>query len=276
MAATGEHNRHTGGTDLVHPAPPGGSAALREHLPGLEPERHVNDWGRSELVEDVLDRTLYDFLYRYWFRVEADGVGNVPREGPVLLVANHGAAPPLTAAIIAKALRPSQGIGRPVHFAVERALGAVPGLDMMLVKAGAVTAHPANLHRLLFDEHQIVLVFPEAGAGRRRRDRSAVEPFHRIELLRAAVRTRATVVPVAVLGPEETVPIIRRLPLARRLPRPPLTGRLPLPGKTRLRFLGGAEPPRGPEVEVAQALGDELRGSIEETLAELAGARPAE
>ena len=41
--------------------------------------------------------------------------------------------------------------------------GAFPVLDMLLVKAGGVNAHPANLHRLLFDEGQLVLAFPEAG-----------------------------------------------------------------------------------------------------------------
>ena len=53
---------------------------LRRHLPGIEPERQLNDWGRSERIEGLLDRTLVDFFYRYWFRCEVEGIENVPGE----------------------------------------------------------------------------------------------------------------------------------------------------------------------------------------------------
>ena len=51
---------------------------LRKYLPGVEPERRLNDWGRSERVEGFFDRTLVDFYYRYWFRAEVEGIENVP------------------------------------------------------------------------------------------------------------------------------------------------------------------------------------------------------
>jgi len=35
---------------------------LREYLAPIEPDRQVTDWGRSERVEGVLDRTLIDFF----------------------------------------------------------------------------------------------------------------------------------------------------------------------------------------------------------------------
>ena len=47
-------------------------------LPAIEPERQVTDWGRSERIEGVLDPTVYEFLYHYWFRCEVEGVKNVP------------------------------------------------------------------------------------------------------------------------------------------------------------------------------------------------------
>ena len=54
---------------------------LRSYLPGVEPERQLNDWGRSERVEGFLDRTVIDFFYRYWFRCEVEGIENVPPTG---------------------------------------------------------------------------------------------------------------------------------------------------------------------------------------------------
>ena len=44
----------------------------------IEPERRVTDWGRSERVEGLVDATLYEFLYHYWFRCEVEGIENVP------------------------------------------------------------------------------------------------------------------------------------------------------------------------------------------------------
>ena len=68
---------------------------MRDLLPAIEPERRLNDWGRSERVEGVMDRTLVEFFYRYWFRAEVEGIENVPAEGGALLVSNHsGALPP--------------------------------------------------------------------------------------------------------------------------------------------------------------------------------------
>ena len=36
-----------------------------------------------------MDKTLVDFLYRYWFRAEVEGIENVPSTGGALLVSNH-------------------------------------------------------------------------------------------------------------------------------------------------------------------------------------------
>src|SRR5438309_11379271 len=82
---------------------------LREQLPGLEPDRRVTDWGRSERVEGLVDRTVYEFLYHYWFRVEVEGTYNVPEHGGGLVVANHAGALPSDGAMMAKAIREERG-----------------------------------------------------------------------------------------------------------------------------------------------------------------------
>src|SRR3977135_1180764 len=74
---------------------PGAGPHLRDSRPGVEPDRQVNDWGRSERIEGLLDKTVSEFLYRYWFRVEVEGIDNVPSAGGALLASNtHGHAPP--------------------------------------------------------------------------------------------------------------------------------------------------------------------------------------
>src|SRR5438132_3707932 len=91
---------------------------LRDHLPGIEPDRQVTDWGRSERIEGLLDRTLVDFYYRVWFRVSVEGIENVPAEGGALLVSNHSGALPPDAAMIAKAIKEEHPRPRPLNLTV--------------------------------------------------------------------------------------------------------------------------------------------------------------
>lgn len=67
---------------------------LENLLPAAEPDRSLDDWGRSETVVSLMEPIL-NFYYRYWFRVEVSGIENVPDTGGALLVSNHsGALPP--------------------------------------------------------------------------------------------------------------------------------------------------------------------------------------
>lgn len=225
-------------------------ADLRDHLPGLELERRITDWGRSERVESLVDRTLYEFLYNYWFRVEARGVANVPANGGVLLVANRAGLVPFDAAMIGRAVRQEHSHPRPLHVAMSQPFSGVPAVGALLTKLGVVGAHPANLHRLLFDEQELVLAFPEGGAGGQKpiRERYRLREFAERQFLAAAASAGAPILPVAVLGGEEAAPVLARL--NRRLAvGPPV----PLPAKFVIRFLEPMEP-LTPAAEVREAI----------------------
>ena len=53
----------------------------------------------------LLDRTIYEFLYHYWFRCEVEGIEHVPADGGALLVSNHSGALPPDATMILKAVK---------------------------------------------------------------------------------------------------------------------------------------------------------------------------
>lgn len=221
---------------------PAAAEDLRGQLPGLEPERRVTDWGRSERVEGFVDRTLYSFLYHYWFRVDVEGIENVPSDGGALLAANHAEALPSDGMMIAKAISEEHPRPRPLHLSAEQDFRRLPMLGMVLTKLGGVPGHPANLHRLLFDERQLVLTFPEGARGTRKaiKERYRLRPFGDGEFVEIAMRARAPIIPVAVLGAEEATPVLARVnPLGRLpgLPRIPVVPAVPLPAKFKIRFL---------------------------------------
>jgi len=225
---------------------------LRRHLPGVEPERQLTDWGRSERIEGLLDQTLVEFFYRYWFRAEVDGIEHVPSTGGALLVSNHSGALPPDAAMIAKAVREEHAHPRPVNITVEHFFKGYPGFSMLIPKIGCVAAHPANVHRLLFDEEQLVLVFPEGRKGTEKlyKDRYRLRRFGRGGFVEAAMRAKAPIVPICVVGAEEAAPVFAQVGLMRRLTGLlyfPITPTFPhfgllgmlgyLPAKFKLRFL---------------------------------------
>ena len=258
---------------------PSAPAELQDHLPGLEPERRITDWGRSERVETLIDRTIYGFLFHYWFRVEVEGIENVPAEGGALLVANRSGALPGDAGMIAKAIAQRHPRSRPVHFVADRRIRALPGLGTLAMKAGAVPDHPANVRRLLLDEGQLVLSFPEGARGSAKpvKDRYHLREFGDAAFVRAALEAGAPIVPVAILGGEEARPVVMRLNILRRLtrlPSVPVAPALPLPAKFRIRFL---DPVATDAIEQSEseerALRGELRALIQENLLEMVAQR---
>ena len=266
-------------------------AGMRDLLPAIEPERRLNDWGRSERVEGAIDRTLYEFFYRYWFRVEVEGVENVPADGGALLVSNHSGALPPDAAMIAKAIREEHSSPRALYLTVEHFFKGYPGFSMLIPKIGCVAAHPANVHRLLYDEGQLVLVFPEGRKGTEKlyKDRYRLRRFGRGGFVEAAMRARAPIVPVCVVGAEEAQPVFAQSKLLQRLTGllyVPLTPTFPhlgplgmlayLPAKFKLRFL---EPihfeAEGMDEDKAlvQTTSHEVRARIQENLFEMIAKR---
>jgi 1-acyl-sn-glycerol-3-phosphate acyltransferase len=256
---------------------------LRRYLPAIEPERRITDWGRSERVENLLDHTLYEFLYHYWFRCDVEGIEHVPAVGGALLVANHAGALPPDAPMIARAIKEEHSRPRPVHLTVEHWFKGFPGFSMLVSKLGGVPAHPANVQRLLYDEEQLVLVFPEGRKGSEKlyRDRYRLRRFGRGGFVEAAMRARAPLVPVAVVGAEEAMPIFAHIPVLNRvtgLIYSPLTTLGYLPAKFRIRFLEPVPTDQwGPDPwddkALVQTVADDLRARIQEELYDMLATR---
>ena len=134
-------------------------------------------------------RRVYDPMYKYWFRAEWEGLEHIPRDGGALLVANHAGAIPADAPVIMHGIE--QELHRPVYGLAENLFRAIPVVGTMWSRLGGVAAHPDNAFRLLHDDHQLVLVFPEGtkGTGKTYRDRYKLHRFGRAGFVEIAMRS---------------------------------------------------------------------------------------
>jgi 1-acyl-sn-glycerol-3-phosphate acyltransferase len=278
--------------DLEPPADGPPLEKLRELLPAPEEGRNLDDWGRSELVASLVD-PLLNFYYRYWFRVEAEGIENVPAEGGALLVSNHSGALPPDAPMIMQALRNESSGSPPLYMLGEHWFKGFPLVSALVNKMGVIPAHPANAQRLLSDEGRLALVFPEGMKGTRKVlwQRYRLRRFGRGGFVRTALRANVPIVPIAVVGAEEAMPIFAHMralerltgllyaPLNHAFPHlGPLAALMYLPAKFRIRFLDpidvpGMAPGTIDDASAVQSIAEEIRARIQVALDEMLAGR---
>lgn len=209
----------------------------------------VDEWGRSEHMR-ALVRRAYDPMYRRWFRVEWDGLEKIPTDGGALLVANHGGAIPSDAPVIMHGIE--EELGRPVYGLADNWFRKVPVVGTLWSRLGGVPGHPDNAYRLLAEQHQLVLDFPEGEKGPSKTigERYQLRRFGRGGFVEIAMRAGVPVIPIAVVGAEESMPIVMRVPYLSSIlgiPYAPITANmvmfgpaglvLYLPAKFKLRVL---------------------------------------
>ena len=191
---------------------------------------------------------LFTIVYRRWWRVTTTGIANVPRHGPALLVSNHSGVLPFDGAMI-KVAAFEEGLDRHIRALIAGFFFGVPLLSWFLRRTGQTLGHQDDSERLL-RSGELVLVFPEGvhGTGKPFRERYRLRRFGRGGFAEVAIRARAPIVPVSVVGAEEIYPMLADVrPLANLLGLPyfPVTptwpllgplGLIPLPTKWRITF----------------------------------------
>lgn len=227
-------------------------ASALELLSGVVGPRRVpqvDEFGYDPEYEQRV-APLFRALYETWWRVEVQGMENVPATGRVLLVANHaGGLFAYDGAMLKVAVQEHHPARRAVRPLVDDFVYNMPFVGDFMTRCGGVRACPENAERLLARDHAVV-VFPEGtkGIGKPYSQRYRLQRFGRGGFVRIALRTRTPIVPVAIIGSEEIHPIVGRWDwLARQLGLPyfPLTptfpwlgllGLVPLPSKWRIEF----------------------------------------
>lgn len=236
---------------------------------------------------DALRDAVLHTAYRYWWRVQVIGLERVPRCGRAMLVVNRsGALVPWEALMVGVTLgeRAVRGDVRLLvdDWSVPRSAVATTLGRLGLQRAGA----PA-MRRLLGCEDAVV-VFPEGrqALAKPYRDRYRLTGFGPGTFARVAIATGAPIVPVAVIGAEDSQPVFGRfdrvgqllglptLPLTATFPWFGAAGLLPLPTKWTIHVgepldvAAGHAPAEASRADVVRRVRDQTRERLQALVTE--------
>jgi 1-acyl-sn-glycerol-3-phosphate acyltransferase len=206
-------------------------------------EYETDAWGLDREFLDTV-RPFFDFMYKRYWRVQMSGLENIPAEGRAMLVANHSGQLPWDGAMLATGVLQEHSSQRLVRTLYATWFPTLPFISDLFVKCGQVLATEENGIRLL-EQDELVAVFPEGykGAGKLYKERYRLARFGRGGFVKMALKTRAPIIPVAVVGAEETYislaksDVMARLtgfpyfPISPTFPWLGLAGFIPLPTK---------------------------------------------
>ena len=285
----------------------GASQELREALGRLLPRLRSGLASALDLVRlfeppERLDRfgmdprfaerfaPVAELLYRTWWRTAVRDPVHVPPSGPAIVVANHAGVVPWDALVLRLALRLDHAAHRELRPLLDDRECALPLVGGIAVRLGAVRASPEAAEAIL-GAGQVVGVFPEGSAGARKpwRERYRLQRFGRGGFVKLALRTRAPIVPCAIVGSEEASPGISRAGWLAEHLGVPLIGKgaalrfgpaalLPLPSRWSLRFGAAIELDEHPASQAddpaaVNALTERVRSTLHAMLEEDLGAR---
>ncbi len=213
-------------------------------------------------------------FYRWYFRVTSHGSEHVPRRGAAILAANHSGMLPLDAMMLWTDVLVR--VGRVARPAADFFVQALPWIGTLFQRAGMVPGVKGNLNALLA-RGELAEIFPEGVTG-------IAKTFHQAYQLQTwrpghaerAIRHRSPVVPVAIVGAEESWRQLTKLPrLGQLFGLPhipiPLTP-LPLPVRYHIYYgkplflHEGRRPRDADDPEVVQAASTRVRGVVEELI----------
>jgi 1-acyl-sn-glycerol-3-phosphate acyltransferase len=259
----------------------GALAFLRRRLTG---DYDVDEFGFDPELTDSVLLALLRPLYKRWFRVDVRGIENIPDTGGALVVANHSGAIAFDALMTALAVHDEHPEHRHLRLLGADLVFQTAFVSWLARRGGATLASNSDAERLL-SVGELVGVFPEGfkGIGKPFSERYKLQRFGRGGFVSAALRTKTPIIPCAIVGAEETYPIIGNMPTLARLigvPYLPVTptfpwlgplGAVPLPSKWLIEFgeplptdsLGEGAPE---DPMLIFDLTDQVRQTIQQTL----------
>jgi 1-acyl-sn-glycerol-3-phosphate acyltransferase len=174
------------------------AGAVQSRIPVADLDERDPDYIRESLPRLWLAASLY-------FRGEVRGLGNIPEEGPVLLVGNHsgGNLTPDTS-VFTLAFHAYFGVERHFYQLAHNLVLSMPGLGA-LRKYGTVAASPDNARKAL-ESGAALLVYPggDYEVHRPSWEGNKVDFGGRKGFIKLALEHDVPIVPVVAIGGQET------------------------------------------------------------------------
>lgn len=177
-------------------------------------------------------------LYERYFRVRSAGHEHIPKKGAAVLAANHSGAVPVDGMMLWADVLRNTNPPRVARAVADHFVPMLPMIGTLFARGGMVGGSRGNA-RTLLENGELLMIFPEGvpGIAKHFKDRYHLQDW-RVGHVELAIRHRAPVVPVGIVGAEEQMPQIGRIPIqVAGLPFIPITlTPIPLPVRYHIRY----------------------------------------
>lgn len=237
---------------------------------------NLKNLATDKLLFYVLPRFMMELMRKY-FRMEVEGIENLPKEGPCIITPNHSGYAGFDAFCLKNEIYRASGRSAKVmthHFWFISDTTAIPA-----EKIGFVDATTKNGINLL-NNNEMIILFPEGEYGNFKPsiERYKLQEFKR-GFVRLAIYTGAPIIPTIILGAEEThinLTDLKFTKFLRGVVLPLPLNILPLPARWKIKFLKPIYLPYKPEAakdtelmrEIASDLRERLQQAIRKELKE--------
>ena len=228
-------------------------------------------------------RFLFNFLAKYYWRIETAGLEHLPHEGRAILVGNHRGFIPFDAIMVLDLIQ--RHSGRVPRFLVHPGLLKFRPIARFVTAMGGVLADRANAARVL-EADEILGVLPEGveGAFSLHRNAYQLKSFGRDDFVKMALRHRAPIVTFVIVGSADALPIFARIQSRwwrRRMQWPyfPIALPAPLPSKWHVQFLPPLDvyeahsPDSASDRRIVSAISLDVRNQMQQALDQILSRR---
>ncbi|HRO67494.1 MAG TPA: lysophospholipid acyltransferase family protein [Pseudobdellovibrionaceae bacterium] len=221
---------------------------------------------RETLIYRVLPRFLMEILRKY-FRLEVEGLENIPKKGAALVTPNHSGYSGFDVFVLTHILSKD----------ARRVPRVLAHYFWFLSKTTAIPARKVGFTEATFEnglsalkKKNLVVIFPEGEHGNFKPSSRMyqLQEFRR-GFVRMALQTQSPIIPTIIVGAEETHINLSTLKLTkflRGLVIPLPLNVIPLPAKWRIKFLEPIHLPYRPEAADDPELVHEIAAEVQEKM----------
>lgn len=224
----------------------------------------------SELVfEHNLPNLFVDALHHY-FRIEIEGIENIPKKGAAIIAPNHSGFAGLDALILAREI--NKNLNRIPRVLTHKFWFLSKFTAESAQKIGFIEASMKNALDQL-KKNNLVLIFPEGENGN---FKSTFKKYHLQEFrrgfIRMAIEAQCPVVPTLVIGAEESNFNLKKIRIFGKQVLPIPLNLIPFPAKWKIIFLEPIHLPYKKEYlddfEAIEELASEIRENMQQALSQ--------